>query len=321
MTRKTVFCLLLAAIGLLLLYWLSSYFAAYTDDAYLITDILRVTPRVDGHVQSVHVVDNQHVAQGELLAVIDPTPFLLQVKNAAAELDQAKARLELQQSSLVSAKAMLDETASSLHLASVTVQRYRDLMQRKAIARQDYDEKVDAYNEAADRHKQAQATVDEAAKGVKAKQMDIAALQAGLELAQYNADHTRLYAPVAGYVTALDIKPGDYAKVGQAIMAVVSDADWRIMANYREQFVRHIREGQNVVVHLDSHPWRLFEGVVQGVARGVSRDPAPEKLLPYVEPKTNWIRLSRRFPVRIHFKERPPDLLLSGSDARTVVVY
>jgi len=322
LTRKTVLKLLLAALGLLLLYWASTYVAAYTDDAYLVTDVIRVAARVQGHVQSVDVADNQRVSKGQILATIDPTPFKLRVQNAQAQLAQASSQLSLQDSALQSAKAKFDEAASAQTLAATTAGRYADLIKNKAIAQQAYDEVQDALKEATDRRQSAQAEVNEAAKSVEAHSMDVAAAKAELDLARYDADHTMLYAPVDGFVTALNVKPGDYAKVGDPFMAVVSDVDWRVMANYREELVRHIKPGQKVVVHLDNYPWRLFTGVVQGVSHGVSRDPAPGLLLPYVEPTTNWIRLSRRFPVRIHLTDRPSDLrLLSGSDARTVVVY
>lgn len=322
MTRKTVFLLLLTALGLLALYWVSTYFVAYTDDAYLTTDIVRIAPRVDGHVQSVDVQDNQRVNEGQVLTRIDPKPFKLHVRNAKAKLSQTQAQLQLQQSALEAVQAHHSATSSALELAAATEKRYRSLLQKKTISQQNYDEKFDALQEATDKHKAVQAKVNEALKAVQAHERDVDAAQAELDMAQYNADHTVLYAPVEGYVTALNIKPGDYAKIGEAIMAVVSDVDWRVIANYREQLVRHIQPGQRVIVYLDNYPWRLFEGEVQGVAHGVSRSPTSEKLLPYVEPTTNWIRLSRRFPVRIQLKERPKDLrLLSGSDARTVVVY
>ncbi len=322
MSRKTVYKLLLACLVLLLLYWASTYFAAYTDDAYLTTDIVRIAPRVEGHVQTVDVKDNQRVAKGQVLATIDPEPFRLRVENAKARLDQARSQLSLGQSALDSARARLDEASAALELAAATQKRYSGLIKEKAIAQQAYDEIDSALKEATDRRQEAQAGVNEAARSIEGRAMDVAAARAELDLARFDLDHAALYAPVDGFITALNIKPGDYAKAGQGIMAVVSDVDWRVIANYREQLVRHIRPGQRVIVHLDNHPWRLFSGVVQGVARGVSREPDPGKLLPYVEPTTNWIRLSRRFPVRIEFERRPEDArLLSGSDARVLVIY
>ena len=322
MSRKTVLKMLLVAGCLLLAYWVSTYFFAYTDDAWLTTDILRIAPRVAGHVQSVEVKDNQRVKVGQVLARIDPAPFIMRVRAAEAELEQARAKYHLQQSTLQAARDELDQTGSALDLASAEEKRFRELLSAKAISQQAYDVKNDSMREARDRHKATGSQVDMASQSVKAHALEVAALEAALDLAEYNANHTVMAAPVNGFITALDIKPGDWAQIGEPIMAVVSDQDWRVLANYREQLVRHIRPGARVVVYLDNYPWHLFEGVVQGVAHGVSRDPVEEKLLPYVEPKTDWIRLSRRFPVRVEFKDGPPDLrLLSGSDARTVVFY
>ncbi|OEU65786.1 MAG: hypothetical protein BA863_09970 [Desulfovibrio sp. S3730MH75] len=321
MSRRTIFHLLFLALFLFLAYWVSTYFAAYTDDAYLETDILRIAPRVKGHVKEVAVRDNQHVVKGELLACIDPVPFQLRVTNCQAKLDQAKARLEMQKNSLQSIKSFFKESSAALKLATATEERFRRLLRKKTIAQQTYDVKMETYQAALDHNKGAQAEVDEATSAIQAYLLNVKATQAELDIAEFEANHTKLFSPVEGFVTALNIKPGDYAKVGQSIMAVVSDEDWRIVANYREQLVRHIQPGQRVVVHLDNYPWQLFEGKVQGVAHGVSRSPVSKKLLPYVEPKTNWIRLSRRFPVRINLKQSKGVRLLSGSDARTIVVY
>ncbi|NDV23547.1 HlyD family secretion protein [Desulfovibrio sp. JC022] len=321
MNRKTVFKLLFAALFLLFIYWVSTYFVAYTDDAYLETDIIRMAPRVKGHVLSVEVKDNQMVAKGELLAVIDPTPFQINLKSSNARLNQARSRLEMQNKNLEAAEALFKESQAALTLAATTEQRFRKLIKAKTVSRQAYDEKLEAYRKALDRHKETGAEVAEAKAAVVAQTHDTHHAQAQLDMAEYEMKHTRLYAPVYGFITALNIKPGDYAKIGQPIMAVVSDEDWRVVANYREQLVRHIKPGQHVTVHLDNYPWQLFDGEVQGIARGVSRSPVSKKLLPYVEPKTNWIRLSRRFPVRIHIKRPERIRLLSGSDARTIVVY
>ncbi|NDV27344.1 HlyD family secretion protein [Desulfovibrio sp. JC010] len=321
MNRKTVFKLLFAALFLLFIYWISTYFMAYTDDAYLETDIIRTAPRVQGHIQEVAVKDNQQVLKGNLLAVIDPTPFQIALNSAQAKLAQTKARLDMQQKNLLAADAVFKETQAALTLAEKTEKRFRKLIKSKTVSRQVYDEKLEEYRKAMDRNKEAASEVDEAKAAVQAQQHELRHAESQLNLAEYEMEHTRLYAPVNGFITALKIKPGDFAKVGQPIMAVVSDEDWRVIANYREQLVRHIKPGQHVTVHLDNYPWNLFSGKVQGIARGVSRNPITDKLLPYVEPKTNWIRLSRRFPVRIEIEVPHGTRLLSGSDVRTLVIY
>ena len=52
----------LVAMGLALgLWWISGYVLAYTDDAYITSDAVQVTPQVAGPVEAVQVSDNQWV--------------------------------------------------------------------------------------------------------------------------------------------------------------------------------------------------------------------------------------------------------------------
>jgi multidrug efflux system membrane fusion protein len=64
----------------------------------------------------------------------------------------------------------------------------------------------------------------------------------------------------------------------------------------------------------------LQRGHIASIGQGISRDPEAAKLLPYVAPTTDWIRLQRRFPVTILLDEPPPNMkLFMGADARTVI--
>ena len=104
-------------------------------------------------------------------------------------------------------------------------------------------------------------------------------------------------------------------------MIGIVDADaWRIMANYKQYYVRSFQVGEEAWVWLDSAPWHLYRAKITGIARGFSRDAQEPMLLPYVAPTTDWIRLQRRIPVTIVLEEKPPDgMLYMGADARTVI--
>ena len=70
-----------------------------------------------------------------------------------------------------------------------------------------------------------------------------------------------------------------------------------------------------------SEPWHLHRAKVTGIARGISREPAPGLLLPYVAPTTDWIRLQRRFPVTLTLTDPPEELkLYMGADARVLIL-
>jgi multidrug efflux system membrane fusion protein len=74
--RRVLFVLSSIALALAL-YWASGYFFAYTDDAYVTSDLVSVAPYVSGRIVSINIVDNQTVEKGQLLAAIDSTPFQL----------------------------------------------------------------------------------------------------------------------------------------------------------------------------------------------------------------------------------------------------
>ena len=55
---------------------------AYTDDAYVRSDLIAIAPEVTGRIIAVHVADNQEVKIGDKLLSIDPEPFILAVNQA-----------------------------------------------------------------------------------------------------------------------------------------------------------------------------------------------------------------------------------------------
>src|SRR5271154_5503996 len=61
------------------IYFGFGWFVAYTEDAYIQSDLVAVAPEVAGIVQSVVVHYNQWVSAGDLIATIDPRPFQLEV--------------------------------------------------------------------------------------------------------------------------------------------------------------------------------------------------------------------------------------------------
>ena len=94
------------------LYWASGYLFAYTDDAYVTSDLVSVAPYISGRVVSVPIVDNQTVAKGSVLAEIDPTPFQLALDQKRAKRSEAEAQLAVDRELIASAQARHDDAAA-----------------------------------------------------------------------------------------------------------------------------------------------------------------------------------------------------------------
>lgn len=71
--------------------WQWSQVHVSTDDAYLTTDVVQITPQVNGNIAKILVKENQQVQKGQLLAVLDDATYRAEVAQAQANLAVARA--------------------------------------------------------------------------------------------------------------------------------------------------------------------------------------------------------------------------------------
>src|SRR5262249_11848447 len=62
---------------------------------FVAVESVEVRARVSGFIDSVNFSEGQLVKQGDLLFVIDPRPYRIAVDQANADVERAKARLEI----------------------------------------------------------------------------------------------------------------------------------------------------------------------------------------------------------------------------------
>jgi RND family efflux transporter MFP subunit len=144
--------------------------------------------------------------------------------------------------------------------------------------------------------------------------------QAQLEAAELNLSRTRVLASVDGYVTNLNVHRGDYARIGDAKMAVVDMNSFWVYGFFEETKLPHVQVGDPAQMQLMSG--QVLTGQVESIARGIyDRDnPESRELIADVNPTFNWVRLAQRVPVRIHLDPVPDSVLLAAGITCTVIV-
>ncbi|GGU71717.1 secretion protein HlyD [Pseudomonas laurentiana] len=144
--------------------------------------------------------------------------------------------------------------------------------------------------------------------------------QAQLAAAELNLQRTRILATVDGYVTNLNVHRGDYARTGEAKMAVVDKNSFWVYGFFEETKLPHVRVGDHAELQMMSG--EVLKGHVESISRGIyDRDnPESRELIADVNPTFNWVRLAQRVPVRIHIDEVPEGFLLAAGTTCTVVV-
>ena len=293
---------------------------AYTDDAYVRSDLVGLSPQVTGHIVAVHVRDNQTVRRGDLLVSIDPVPFQLAVDARTAQLAQAKAQAAADRDDAAAAEAALASATAARDLAVENGRRTRTLTTESFASREALDAADAAIRRGQADVDAAQAAIARAQRTVAVSEAKIAEAEAQLATAKWELDRTQVYAPVNGTINNLTVRVGDTGRADEPLIGIVDANAFRIIANYKQSYIRGFRTGGTAWVWLDSHPWHFYRARIEGVARGISRTDAPAQLLPYVAPTTDWIRLQRRFPVTLTLVAPPPgNVLFMGADARVVI--
>ncbi|CDF82316.1 hypothetical protein PKB_0950 [Pseudomonas knackmussii B13] len=163
-------------------------------------------------------------------------------------------------------------------------------------------------------------SLDDASNTAAAAEADYQQALAALDAAKLNLQRTQVRAAVDGYVTNLNVHRGDYARAGEAKMAVVDENSYWIYGYFEETKLPHIAVGDPAELQLMSG--ERLKGHVESIARAIyDRDnPESRELVADVNPTFNWVRLAQRVPVRIHIDEVPQGVLLSAGITATVIV-
>jgi multidrug efflux system membrane fusion protein len=307
-------------LGAFIAYEVITSFVAYTDDAYVRSDLVALAPQVTGQIIAVHVVDNQTVKAGDPVVTIDPTPFQLMVAQHHAQIEEARSQVAADSDAIAAAQDALAAATSQRSYAADNQHRLSVLASSQDVSRADLDLADDQFRRAEAAMASAQSAIARAQATAAMHQAAQARAEAELAYAEWQLARTNVVAPTDGTITNLTVRVGDTGRAEEPLVGIVDAHAWRIMANYKQNFIRGFIVGHPAWVWLDSQPWHFHRAHIAGIARGISREPEPEKLLPYVAPTTDWIRLQRRFPVTVVLDEPSDKLhLYMGADARVVI--
>jgi len=315
------FILLLAVISLL---WLAFHglIWAYCSDAYIRANIATISPRIEGHLIKVDVINNRKVKKGEVLVTIDPYPYQLKRDVQKAALNQQEIQLQIIATQLDNAVKVEKAMKISYDLALTNFHRYKKLLSEDATAQENMDRVNTALESAEKSWDDARENVRIQQQSVDSQKALIASSQAELALAEYYLSQTEIRAANDGFITNINCRAGDYVSAGDKLFGLVDDSNWWVEANYKEYLLRYITPGKKVWIIADLYPFRVYIGEVESISRGTLRESDTPGILPTVSPTTDWVRLAQRFQVRIKFKNANggKDIFFMGSDVRTLII-
>jgi multidrug resistance efflux pump len=302
--RAWVLFIVLVIGALVAYYVLSDRYTPLTTDAYVQAYVVQVAPRVEGQVVQVQVRENDAVKEGDLLFEIDRRPFQHRVDQLVAKRVEAVQQVAQLESELSAARAEDARLVAEEGYARVVHDQEKAIYKQEATTDRKYVEAVQKYKAAQAALERSRAQVRKAEQVLAARigteHALVAEVEAQLAQARLDLDWTRVYAPCDGLITDLQLRVGAYTHTGQAAMTLIDTSHWLVVANYRENALTRLREGQPAGVAFRSLPGRIFAARVVSVGWGVSQGQGvPSGQLPDVKIPASWVPPAQRFQVRL----------------------
>ncbi|WP_460456919.1 efflux RND transporter periplasmic adaptor subunit [Arenimonas alkanexedens] len=205
--------------------------------------IATVSSKISGKVLEVYIEEGQKVAEGEVLARLEPT--------------DADAQRALSAAQLAASRSDVGRAEAQLKLAEQTLVRSRDLAARKLVAAAALD--------------QAQAERDSLAAQLQSARDNVLVATRALALADIGVDNTVVRAPFAGVITVKAAQPGEiispisgsggFTRTG--IGTVVDMESLEIQVDVNEAFIGRVKPQQKVEAVLNAYPdWRIPAEVI-----------------------------------------------------------
>ncbi len=255
------------------------------------------------------------------------------LEEAQAGVGIAESQIAAARAQLVAAEAHQREREATATRTARDVERFRGLVAKEEIPQQQFDAAVaaaDAARAAADasksdviaaqaaigvaeqRARQSRGNAAQAQAAVQAtrsapQQMQVTRARAAvaearvqqaaaaLSQAELNLERTHIKAPASGVISKKSVEVGQVVQPGQPLVALVSQDELWVTANFKETQLKDVRAGQRASVTVDA-VGKEFTAHVDSIAPATG---ARFSLLPPENATGNYVKVVQRVPVKI----------------------
>ena len=215
-----------------------------------------VSAEVSGQLIELPVKEGDVVAEGDLLAVINPDVYI-------SARNRAQAAVNTTLSNLSSAKAMLASSESGYFVAKKSWDRNQILFNSGVVSEAEFHQSESAFNAS-------EANLVSAGEGVKSAEYSILSAQASLQETLDNLSRTTLRAPQAGIVTALVKEVGESVQgngfvAGEVVMKISNLGLMEVDIEVNESDIVRVKIGNNAEIEVDAYLDETFKGHVSEI--------------------------------------------------------
>ncbi|HET6402890.1 MAG TPA: HlyD family efflux transporter periplasmic adaptor subunit [Candidatus Kapabacteria bacterium] len=235
------------------------------------TDV-NVAAKVPAQIVTLYIDDGTPVDSGSLIAVQDHSSLDIQLREAQAAVDQARAQLSLTQQGariedIQTAEQAVSQAETNRKLAADELERTQNLVKGGAATKQQLDQEEAKFRVAQSELDQAEASVSKSRHLARPEEISAATahvdqLVAARDAIQKEIDDSYITSPLKGTVTHKVAEQGELVAQGATVATVTDLSSVYLMIYVTEEELPRIKLGQKVDVIVDGLPNKTFEGRV-----------------------------------------------------------
>ncbi len=183
---------------------------------------VEIRARVSGYLDSTNFNEGDIVQKGDLLCVIDPRPFAVEVRRAQSEIRRATSQGKQAAANVLEAEAQVREAQARHDLATLQLERSRKLMLQNAISQDDFDVRSSEVQQSEAHLQAVKARLELAKTQVVSAEAQIKSAETSLAAAELNLEYTQVRAPITGRVSSRHVTEGNLISGGQAQSTLIT---------------------------------------------------------------------------------------------------
>ena len=285
-----------------------------TDNATVEQYMSPINVRITGYIKDIRFKEHQHVKKGDTLMIIDNREFMINLKQARANLLDAQSGRKLVDNSVNTAStsaSVYDESIAEARIKVAKLEadyaRFSALLEKKAttpIVVEQYKTELDMararINALERQRRSAESSVSEVNQRRGSADAAILRAEAALEMAELNLSYTVITAPCDGYLGKRNIEAGQLVNPGQTMTTIIPDYNKWIVANFKETQIQNLYIGQEVDIEVDAFPDKKFKGRISSISSATG---AKYSMIPTDNASGNFVKIRQRIPVRIDLED------------------
>jgi HlyD family secretion protein len=204
---------------------------------------VKISPEVPGEIIELPVKEGDVVSKGDLLVVIKPDIYISAVDRLEATMSTQKARLAQAEAQLVEKQ--------------LNYNRSRKLFESNTIAKSDFD--------------LIEASFKVAQSEVQAARFSLKSAESGVNEAKENLTKTRIYSPISGTVSKLNVEKGEKVVgtnqfAGTELMTIADLSKMEVKVEVNENDIVKVEKADTAYIEVDAYQSRKFKGLVTEIA-------------------------------------------------------